>query len=370
MMMGHILTGGGETNLEVSFVWNTERAGLNMGDKISPKEGTKMGKKMLQMCVVTILVTIFLISGISFAADKITVKVAVNAGEEDPMGISAIYFQKRIAELTDNRVEAKLFMRGVLGSEEAALENTIAGNIDFDIVSNTVMTTLVPTLSILDLPYGLSSLEHAWRVLDGPLGQYMNEEARDKGIRVLGWAFAGSRCFIFKSKPIKTLADLKGLKVRVPSNPVYSETIKAWGANPTTIPWNEVYLALSQGVADGTETAPGPSFDKKHFEVAKYLIRTNHLFYFHLWVASEKNWNKFPKEIQMAMSVAGHEAAMVQRDARIKQEINVYDDFKKKGMTIVDPEKAQFIEMSRSVYDKFKEKATPVQIKLIKIYEK
>jgi tripartite ATP-independent transporter DctP family solute receptor len=329
-----------------------------------------MLKKMLQVCVVSVLATIFLASGSSLAADKITVKVAVNAGEEDPMGVAAIYFQKRIAELTDNTVEAKLFMRGVLGSEEAALENTIAGNIDFDIVSNTVMTTLVPASSILDLPYGLSSLEHAWRVLDGPLGQYINEEARDKGIRVLGWAFAGSRCLIFNSKPIKNLADLKGLKVRVPANPVYSQTIKAWGANPTTIPWNEVYLALSQGVADGTETAPGPSFDKKHFEVAKYLIRTNHLFYFHVWVASEKNWKKFPKEIQMAMSVAGHEAAMVQRAARIKQEINIYDEFAAKGMTIIDPEKAQFIEKSRSVYDEFKDKATPMQIKLIRTYEK
>ena len=329
-----------------------------------------MGKKLLQMCVVTVLVIPFLISGISFGADKITVKVAVNAGEEDPFGIAALYFQKRIAELTDNVVEAKLFMRGVLGSEEAALENTIAGNIDFDIVSNTVTTTVVPTTSVLDLPYGLSSLDHAWRILDGPVGQYLNEEARDKGIRVLGWAFAGSRCLIFKSKPVKTLADIKGLKVRVPSNPIYNETIKAWGANPTTIPWNEVYLALSQGVADGTETAPGPSFDKKHYEVAKYLIRTNHLLYFHLWVASEKNWKKFPKEIQMAMAVAGHEAAMVQRAARIKQETEVYDEFKKKGMTIIDPDRGQFIEKSRSVYDKFKEKATPMQMKLIRAYEK
>jgi len=329
-----------------------------------------MGKKILQLSIVAILMAIFSVSGLSLAADKITVKVAVNAGEEDPFGIAALYFQKRIAELTDNAVEAKLFMRGVLGSEEAALENTIAGNIDFDIVSNTVTTTVVPTLSILDLPYGLSSLEHAWRVLDGPVGQYINEEARDKGIRVLGWAFAGSRCLIFKSKPIKTLADLKGLKVRVPSNPIYSETIKAWGANPTTIPWNEVYLALSQGVADGIETAPGPSFDKKHYEVAKYLIRTNHLIYFHLWVASEKNWKKFPKEIQMAMSVAGHEAAMVQRAARIKQELGIYDEFKKKGMTIIDPQREQFIEKSRSVYDKFNDKATPMQIKLIRTYEK
>ena len=327
-------------------------------------------KKVFQISITLILSTVFIFVGMTFAAEKITVKVAVNAGAEDPFGIAALYFQKRIAELTDNAVEAKLFMQGVLGSEESALENTIAGNIDFDIVSNSVTANVVPALLVLDLPYGLSSLEHAWRVLDGPIGQYINEEARDKGIRVLGWAFAGSRCLIFKSKPVKNLADLKGLKVRVPSNPIYSETIKAWGANPTTIPWNEVYLALSQGVVDGIETAPGPSFDKKHYEAAKYLIQTNHLYYFHLWVASEKNWKKYPKEIQMAMSVAGHEAAMVQRAARIKQELGIYDEFKKKGMTIIEPNRSQFSESSRTVYDKFKDKATPLDIKLIRTYEK
>lgn len=329
-----------------------------------------MKKRMICLSVMAILMTVCLFSGVLSAAEKINIKVAVNFGEDDPVGIAATYFQKRIAELTDNAVEAKLFFRGVLGSEETALENTISGNIDIDIVSNTVMTTVVPTLSILDLPFGLSSQEHAWRVLDGPLGDFLNQEIKEKGVRPLGWAYAGSRCMIFKSKPIKTLADMKGLKVRVPANPIYSEIIKTWGANPTTIPWNEVYLALSQGVADGIETAPGPSFDKKHFEVAKYLIRTNHLIYFHIWVASERSWKKWPKDIQMAVTIAGNEAALLNRSGRIKQELGVYDAFKKKGMTIVDPERGPFIETSRSVYEKFKEKASPMEVKLIKVYEK
>jgi len=342
-----------------------------MGDEIiRPKEGIKMEKKVLRLFVMVVLIGIFSLSGLCFAQDKITIKVNAPAGEEDPIGIGCLFFQKRIAELTDNRVEARVFFRGTLGSEENTLENTLAGNIDINVVSNTVLATAVPGLSILDLPYGLSSIEHAWRVLDGPIGQYLGDEAREKGIRILGWSFAGTRCMIFKSKPIKTLADMKGLKVRVPANPLYSEIIKAWGANPTTIPWTEVYLALSQGVADGIETAPGPSFDKKHFEVAKYLIRTNHLIYFHLYTASEKSLKKYPKDIQMAIIAAGHDAAMVNRAERIKQELGVYDEFKKKGMTIIDPERGPFIEKSRSVYEKFKEKAPPAQVKLIQAYEK
>jgi TRAP-type C4-dicarboxylate transport system substrate-binding protein len=79
---------------------------------------------------------------------------------------------------------------------------------------------------------------------------------------------------------------------------------------------------------------------------------------------------KYPKDIQMAIAVAGHEAAMMNRAGRVKQELSVYDEFKKKGMTVIDPERGPFIEKSRSVYEAFKEKASPMQIKLIRVYEK
>jgi len=316
-----------------------------------------------------IVSVIFFISGTALGAKKIRLKFNVPAAEEHPMFTSALYFQKRIAELTDNDVEVKIFPRGVLGGEMATMESFLGGNIDINWVSNTVTTNVVPTLSVLDLPFGFTSKEHCWKVLDGPIGQYLNAEARDKGIRVLGWGYAGSRCMIFRNKPIKTVADLNGLKVRVPANPLYSETIKSWGANPTTIPWTEVYLALSQGVADGIETAPTPSFDKKHFEVAKYLIKTNHLIYFHLLTASEKSFKKFPKDIQMAIVVAGNETALLYREKNIQMEIGVYDQFKAKGMTIIDPERDGFIEKSRVIYGKFKDKASPLMVELIKAYE-
>jgi tripartite ATP-independent transporter DctP family solute receptor len=312
----------------------------------------------------------FLISGTALAAGKIKLKLNSPFANDDPAGIGSLYFQKRIAELTNNAVEVKIFSRGVLGGEMATLESFLGGNIDINWISNTVTTNVVPTLSALDLPFGFTSMDHVWKVIDGPIGQYLNEEARDKGIRVLGWAYAGSRCLIFKKKPIRTVSDLRGLKVRAPANPLYSETVKSWGANPTTIPWTEVYLALSQGVVDGIETAPGPSYDKKHFEVGKYLIKTNHLIYFHLFTASEKTFKKLPKDIQMAIMVAGNETALLTRKKRIQQEIGVYDKFEEKGVTVIDPDREGFIEKSRVIYDKFKDKATPMMIQLIKLYEK
>lgn len=319
-----------------------------------------------------LFVTWFLILGlcqVSFA-EKIRMTVNSPEGENAPMGISGALFAKRINELTNGQVEAKVFYRGVLGGEMATLESMLAGNIDINWVSNTVTTNVVPDLAAIDLPYNIQSIEHAQKLLKGPIGQYFNSLARDKGIRVLGWAFAGSRCIIFKEKRVTKVEELKGMKIRSPANPLYLETIKSWGANPVTIPWTETYLALSQGVVDGIETAPGPSFDKKHYEVGKYLLRTNHLFYFHLLVASEKKFQTWPKDIQAAVMFAGAEAAALGNQLRIDQEKEVFKQYEALGVKVLEPEREGFIKAGKAIYPKFVEKASPIMINLIKEMDK
>ena len=234
----------------------------------------------------------------------IPIRVANPTADDDPIGVASAHFAKRVSELAGNAVAVRVFSRGALGNENTALEGTIAGNIDVDIVSNTVLSGVVPELGVLDVPYGLTSPDHAWKVLDGDIGKSLNERIQAKGVRVAGWAYAGSRCLMTKNKSVKTVADLAQMKLRVPNNQTYSDIAKAWGTIATTVPWPETYLALSQGVVDGIETAPGPSFDQKHFEVAKYLIRTDHLIYFHLWVISEKSWQSWPEPVRAAVATA------------------------------------------------------------------
>src|SRR6185295_11399912 len=103
-------------------------------------------------------------------------------------------------ELAGDAVAVRVYPRAALGNENVALEGTIAGNIDVDIVSNTVMSTLVPELAVLDVPYGLRDADHAWKVLDGDIGKTLNERIQSKGVRVAGWAYAGSRCLMTRSK--------------------------------------------------------------------------------------------------------------------------------------------------------------------------
>jgi len=293
------------------------------------------------------------------AQTPIPIRVANPAADDDPIGVAAAHFSRRVRELAGDAVAVRVFSRSALGNENVALEGTIAGNIDVDIVSNTVLSGVVPEIAVLDVPYGLTSPDHAWRVLDGDIGKTFNEKIQAKGVRVAGWSYAGSRCLMTRTKSVKAVADLAQMKLRVPNNQTYNDIAKAWGAIATTVPWPETYLALSQGVVDGIETAPGPSFDQKHFEVAKYLIRTDHLIYFHLWVISEKSYQSWPQPVRTAVETAAREAALLNRKLRLEQERGVYDEFAKKGVTVVVPNREEFAAKLRPVQDAVKPELLP-----------
>lgn len=293
------------------------------------------------------------------AQSPIPIRVANPAADDDPIGVAAAHFSRRVRELAGNAAQVRVFSRSALGNENTALEGTIAGNIDVDIVSNTVLSGVVPEIGVLDVPYGLTSADHAWRVLDGEIGKGFNERIAGKGVRVAGWAYAGSRCLMTRSKAVRTVGDLAQMKLRVPNNQTYSDIAKAWGTIATTVPWPETYLALSQGVVDGIETAPGPSFDQKHYEVAKFLIRTDHLIYFHLWVISAKSWASWPEAVQSAVSTAATEAALMNRKLRLEQERGVYAEFAKRGVTVIEPDRNEFAARLRPIQDGVKPELLP-----------
>ena len=294
------------------------------------------------------------------AQTPIPIRVANPTADDDPIGIAAAHFSKRVQELAGNAVVVRVFSRSALGNENVALEGTIAGNIDVDIVSNTVLSGVVPEIAVLDVPYGLTSPDHAWKVLDGDIGKSFNERIQAKGVRVAGWAYGGSRCLMTRNKSVKAVADLAQMKLRVPNNQTYNDIAKAWGTIATTVPWPETYLALSQGVVDGIETAPGPSFDQKHFEVAKYLIRTDHLIYFHLWVVSEKSLQAWPEAVRTAVMAAASEAATLNRKLRLEQERGVYEEFSKKGTTVIVPDRAEFAARLKLLQDSVKPELLPL----------
>ncbi len=294
------------------------------------------------------------------AAATVPIRFASPTAADDPIGLGVEQFVREVRKSAGSAVAVRAFHRGVMGGESQALEQTMAGNIDIQAVSNTVLGTVAPELSVLDVPYGLTSLEQAWRVLDGDVGRQLNERVQARGLRVAGWAFGGSRCLISRSRPIAKVGDLAGMKLRVPPNETYNAIARAWNCVATTIPWPETYLALSQGVVDAIETAPGPSFDQKHFEVAKHLSRTSHLLYFHVWVISEKSWQSWTPAIRDAVLTAARNGAMLNREKRVEQELNLFKTFEERGMTVTDPDRREFASVLKPVQSMLKPEYAPL----------
>ena len=111
-------------------------------------------------------------------------------------------------------------------------------------------------------------------------------------------------------------------------------------------------MLLSQGVVDGIETAAGPSFDQKHYEVAKYMLRTDHVIYFHVWVVSDRSWNLWPLAIRDAVAIAAKDAAMLNRRLRLEEETLIFRQFEEEGVTVLTPERQAFSATVSGVVEK------------------
>ena len=191
---------------------------------------------------------------------------------------------EKFVELVESRaagqIKIDLFLNGVLGQERDLTEGVMLGTIDLALVFRTSLSTLDPMVDVMNLPYIWRDYGHAHKVLWGTIGDKIAQSVLKKtNVRIIGWPDQGFRQVITVIKPVNTLEDLKGLKIRVPQSPNFVELFRRLGANPTPVPWGEVYTALQTKLVDGAEV------DYRSIQ-AKNLRRTNKLYgdhqpYFH-----------------------------------------------------------------------------------------
>jgi C4-dicarboxylate-binding protein DctP len=199
------------------------------------------------------------------------------------------------------------------------------------------------------------------KTVRGPIGHSLTDRLlKSQGMRVLdfGWFF-GNRHLTTKSKPIYKPEDLKGMKIRVQPTPVYADTVRAMGGNPTLMDWNEVYLALQSGVIDGQENPPTMIYSGKVFEVQKYIMLTGHILQNNMLVIGEKFYQGLSPAFQQALSQAAVDAGNFQSDLAQKQEKADLDALKNKGMTFIQPDVNAFREATKDVWKKHAEEWEP-----------
>ncbi len=274
------------------------------------------------------------------AADHISVKMIDRVAKE-------------VAAKTSGRVEVQAYPGGQLGGSRDMIEAVANGIQDMVTEGTANFGQWVPAIGITEAPYVWRDADHLVKAMDGPIGQEFNKQLVEKrGIRLLGTTYYGSRQLTTTSKKVEKLADMQGFKIRVPENEVFLAMAKAWGAKPTPMNFNELYLALKQNVVDGQEN-PLPTIQSgKFFEVQKYLVLTGHIITPRIVVVSERTWKKLQPADQAALQAAVKAGIAWQNAELLAAEKRLRDDFAKAGMTVIEPDVKAFREAVLAVVPK------------------
>lgn len=257
------------------------------------------------------------------------------AGTQYELGVK---FAEEFKARTGGRHDAKLFPNGQLGSEEDTVSNAAMGTLDFSVLAINNVTPFSPSVGVLTLPYMIQSLDDAVALTQSDIGQTLvDNTVRDAGVRIVGWAYSGFRVLTNSKRPVTTLADLKGLQIRVPKNEIMIDTYRAWGINPTPMAWAETFTGLQLKVVDGQDNPYITVSSMKFDEVQKYVTNLRYLFSIEPLIMSESVFQEQPADVQKAILEAGKAATehsarfLVAAESKIKKALTA------KGMLIVDP---------------------------------
>ena len=295
-------------------------------------------------------------AGAAFAAPEYTIKVGYIGSDTHPTMQAMKVFAKDVDAGSKGKIKVELYPNAQLGGDRELCEGVQMGTIQMAIPSTSALAGFDKRIQVLDLPYLFTTRKAAFDAVDGELGQKLNTYPSKKGFEVLGYQENGFRHVTNSKRPIKTPADLKGLKIRTMENPMHIAFFKELGANPTPMSWGELYTALQQGTVDAEENPYAMIDDGKFYEVQKYVSETGHVFSYEILIANKKFMDKLPADLRKVVVDAAHKAIMTQRASLEKEEAAFKAKVTKAGLTaneLTPEQKKPFVEATKKVYAQF-----------------
>lgn len=269
--------------------------------------------------------------------------------------VQALYAMDDILDRrTGGEMRMRVYSGGQLGSEEDTLEIAIFGGLDLNRVNLAPLNSIVPETIVLALPFLFRSVAHSRAAFDSEPGQRILDALQAHGLKGLCFYDSGARSFYNTKRPVHGPEDLAGLKIRVQNSDIYVAMVQALGANPTPIPYGEVYQALVQGVVDGAENN-WPSFESsRHFEVARHYSLTRHVLAPEVLVASQITWDKLTAEQQVHLQAAAHESVSIMRGLWDRRVAGAQRRLLEDGIQLVDDiDHAAFADRMLPVWARF-----------------
>ena len=260
-------------------------------------------------------------------------------------------FADEVKEKSGGDLTVQIFPDGQLGDEGPIADGVGSGSIDIGLGG--VVDQIDPKLNVVTLPFLFADAKAAHAFLDGPVGKSVFDTGGDRGYHMLGALDSGFRQFANSARPIKTPADIAGLKLRTPPNPVILATIKQLGALPQSIPFGEVYTSLQSKVVDGVEPEMRDFYDQKWYESAKYLSVSNYIWTPNYWYMNKDRYDGLNEDQRKVLDSAVADTTKWYRDQLDAVYADVRAKLTEKGVEINDVDGAPFRAMVDPVYEQF-----------------
>ncbi|MDF2891153.1 MAG: putative transporter [Clostridia bacterium] len=287
------------------------------------------------------------------------IKISNGVNEQHPAFLGGKEFERIVEEKTGGRYDVQVYANAQLGDDVKATQDVRMGNLEIVVTSASPITGLAPAFMVFDLPFIVSSEKAADAIFDGPVGKKIASSLDGKGLHLLAYYENGFRQLTNSKRAVKTPADLKGLKIRTMENPIHLAAFKALGANPTPMPFSEVFTAMQQHTIDGQENPIPTIYLQKFFEVQNHVSLTGHVYGPHIMLISDKLWNELSAEDKKIFEEAAYESALLNRETNRKMAKDYVAELKKNGMEVTEftPEQLKvFQDAVQPVYTEFEEK--------------
>ncbi len=299
------------------------------------------------------LIALLATLGLAGAAQALEFRSAdIHNADDYPTVVAVKYMSELLEKKSGGKHKIKVFNKGALGSEKETIDQVKIGALEMTRVNISPMNGICPLTQVPTMPFLFRSVDHMRKSLDGPVGEEILKNCESAGFIGLAFYDSGARS-IYAKKPIKTVADAKGLKIRVQQSDLWVALVGAMGANATPMPYGEVYTGLKTGLIDAAENNI-PSFDTaKHAEAVKIYSKTEHSMAPEMLLISKIVWDKLPKAEQDMVRAAAKESVAFQRQKWDEQETKSLANVKAAGAQIVEVDKASFQAVMGPVYEKF-----------------
>ncbi|MHC5157745.1 MAG: TRAP transporter substrate-binding protein [Planctomycetota bacterium] len=304
------------------------------------------------------LVVILGLASVAAADSKVKVlRLAHGLNTQHPVHKAMVYMADKVDKKSAGRMKVEVYPSEQLGNEKECIDALQLGYLGITKISSAVLEAFVEEYKVFGIPYLFRDSEHFWQVANGPIGKEILASGESKRLKGLCYYDAGARSF-YSKKPISSPGDLNAggvtMKIRVMNSPMAFEMISTMGGSPTPISWGELYTSLDQGVVDAAENNPPSLYTSRHYEICKYYCLDEHVRVPDVLVISTRVWADLSVEQQRILLEAVAESVEYQRKIWIESEQESFNVFKEKGIEIIYPEKAPFIESVQPIWQKYR----------------